>query len=70
MMMEMMMTNKNQYISADQLFERIWGFESEADMSVVWVNISNIRKKLRKLNATIEINAKRNIGYRLVEIND
>lgn len=69
-MMEMMMTNKNQYISADQLFERIWGFESEADMSVVWVNISNIRKKLRKLNATIEINAKRNIGYRLVEIND
>lgn len=69
-MMEMMMSNKGQFISADRLFEKIWGYESEADMSVVWVNISNIRKKLRKLNAKVEITAKRNIGYRLVEIND
>jgi DNA-binding response OmpR family regulator len=36
-------------------------------MSVVWVNISNIRKKLKKLGANVEITAKRNIGYRLVE---
>jgi DNA-binding response OmpR family regulator len=66
-MMEMMMSNKEQYISAERLFERIWGFDSEADMSVVWVNISNIRKKLKKLGANVEITAKRNIGYRLVE---
>lgn len=69
-MIEMMMLNKDQFISADRLFEKIWGYESEADMSVVWVNISNIRKKLRRLNARVEITAKRNIGYRLVEIND
>ena len=65
-MVEMMMSNKDQYMSADRLFEKIWGFESEADMSVVWVNISNIRKKLRKLGAKVEITAKRNIGYRMV----
>ena len=69
-MMEMMLINKEQYITADRLFEKIWGFDSESDMSVVWVNVSNIRKKLKKLNANIEITAKRNIGYRLVEIND
>ncbi|MFA9423140.1 MAG: response regulator transcription factor [Sedimentibacter sp.] len=66
--MEMMMLNKEQYISAERLFEKIWGYDSEADMSVVWVNISNIRKKLKKLGAKVEISAKRNIGYRLVEI--
>jgi DNA-binding response OmpR family regulator len=67
---EMMMINKDQYITADRLFEKIWGYENEADMSVVWVNISNIRKKLKRLNANIEITAKRNIGYRLVKIDD
>lgn len=67
-MVEMMMSNKDQFISADRLFEKIWGYENEADMSVVWVNISNIRKKLRKLEANIEITAKRNIGYRMVEV--
>lgn len=67
-MVEIMMSNKDQFISADRLFEKIWGYENEADMSVVWVNISNIRKKLRKLGAKVEITAKRNIGYRMVEV--
>lgn len=67
-MMEMFMNHKEQFISADQFFERIWGYDSEADMSVVWVNISNLRKKLRKISATIEVNAKRNTGYRLVVV--
>jgi len=69
-MMEMLMLNKDQYISADRLFERIWGYDSEADMSVVWVNVSNIRKKLKKIDANVEIKAKRNVGYRLVKIDD
>lgn len=66
-MMELFMTNRDQFLSAEQMFERIWGFDSETDMSVIWVNISSLRKKLRKLQGTIEIDAKRNIGYRLVE---
>lgn len=69
-MMEMMMVNKDQYLSADRLFEKIWGFENDADQSVVWVNISNLRKKLRKIDADLEIVAKRNIGYRLVKSDD
>lgn len=69
-MLELFLSNQDQFIPAERLFERIWGFDSEADMSVVWVNISTIRKKLRKLGANIEVKAKRNIGYRLVENND
>lgn len=65
-MMEMFMNNKTQYISSERLFERIWGYDNDADMSVVWVNISNLRNKLRKIDATVEISVKRNTGYRLV----
>lgn len=69
-MFEMFMTNQNQYISVDMLFEKIWGLDHDVDISVVWVNISNLRKKLRKLSSNLAIEAKRNIGYRLVEKND
>ncbi|MCH4891412.1 response regulator transcription factor [Acidaminobacter sp. JC074] len=69
-MFEMFMSNQNQYITVDMLFEKIWGLEHDADVSVVWVNISNLRKKLRKLHSNLTIEAKRNIGYRLVEKDD
>jgi DNA-binding response OmpR family regulator len=69
-MMEIFMNNKDQFISAERIFERIWGYDSDADMSVIWVNISNLRKKLRKIGANTQVNAKRNTGYRLVVIDD
>jgi DNA-binding response OmpR family regulator len=65
-MVEIFLRNQNQYVTVDMLFEKIWGLEHDTNMSVVWVNISNLRKKLRKLKANLEIQAKRNIGYRLV----
>jgi len=66
-MMEIFMSNRNQFVTLDRIFDRIWGMDSDADMSVVWVNISTLRKKLRKLGAKVQIQAKRNIGYKLVE---
>ena len=46
--------------------EKIWGFDTEADISVVWVNISYLRKKLAALGADIEIKVTRNLGYSLI----
>ena len=69
-LIEIFLSNQNQYIPVDMIFEKIWGLENDADMSVVWVNISTLRKKLRKLNSNLEILAKRNIGYSLVIKND
>lgn len=43
--MELLMANQKQFFSADRMMEKIWGFDSDADMSVVWVYISNLRKK-------------------------
>ena len=67
-LLELFMANPGQVISSDRLFEKIWGYESDADPSVIWVYISYLRKKLTALNASVRIRAIRNAGYRLEEI--
>lgn len=69
-MMEMFMSNPNQLISTERFMEKIWGFDSEAEINVVWVYISYLRKKLTALHADIHIKAYRNAGYSLEEKND
>lgn len=64
-MLELLLANPGHVISAERFLEKIWGFDSEADMHVVWVYISYLRKKLKALHADIEIKALRNAGYSL-----
>ena len=66
-MLELLMSNPQHLISADGFFEKIWGYDSEAEMNVVWVYISYLRKKLEKLDADVKIKATRNVGYSLEE---
>lgn len=66
-MMEYFMSNPHQVIAAERFMERIWGFDSEAEINTVWVYISYLRKKLQALNADIQIKATRNVGYSLEE---
>ena len=67
-MMELLMTNPRQLVSTERFFEKIWGYDSDAELNVVWVYISYLRKKLAALNANIQIKATRNTGYSLEEI--
>jgi two-component system response regulator ArlR len=48
--------------------EKIWGYDSDAEINVVWVYISCLRKKLAALHADIRIRASRNAGYSLEEL--
>ncbi len=64
-MMEMLMSDPNRLISAERLMERIWGYDSEVEINVVWVYISYLRRKLIALEADIGIKASRNAGYSL-----
>ena len=64
-MMELLMRNPHNIISTDQFMEKIWGYDSDAEINVVWVYISYLRKKLASLNANIQIKATRNAGYSL-----
>lgn len=66
-MMEMLMSNPGRLISTEQFMERIWGYETEAEINVVWVYISYLRKKLANLGANLEIKAVRGVGYTLEE---
>ncbi|MBT9683038.1 response regulator transcription factor [Pseudoflavonifractor sp. MCC625] len=66
-MMELLLRNPQQLISSERFFERIWGYDSEVELNVVWVYISYLRKKLAALQADIQIKATRNAGYSLEE---
>ena len=61
--MEMLMQQPGMILTADQLITHIWGWETNVDTSVVWVHISNIRKKLDALSAPVAIRFVRNAGY-------
>ena len=63
--MEMLMQNLNVIITAERLITHIWGWDTNVDTSVVWVHISNIRKKLEALAAPVSIKFVRNAGYLL-----
>lgn len=67
-MMELFMLNRGIYLSTEDILVKVWGYETDAEQGVVWVYISNLRKKLLSLNANVEIKAKRNIGYTLEEM--
>ncbi len=69
-MLEMMMLSPNAVISAERFMEKIWGYDSETEMSVVWVYLSNLRKKFTELKANVKIRANRSIGYSLEVEND
>lgn len=66
-MMEMLMSNPKNLISSERFMEKIWGYDSDAEINVVWVYISYLRKKLTALHANIQIKAIRNAGYTLEE---
>lgn len=66
-MIELLLSNPARLISTEQFMERIWGYETEAEINVVWVYISYLRKKLTTLGANVEIKAVRGLGYTLEE---
>ena len=67
-LMELFMANPRHLFSAERLLEKIWGYDSDAEIHSVWVYISYLRKKLTALNANIVIKASRNAGYSLEEM--
>lgn len=67
-MMEILMSNPKNLVSSEQFMDKIWGYDANAEINVVWVYISYLRKKLNALHADIQIKSIRNAGYTLEEI--
>lgn len=62
-MLQLLMQSPGIIISTEQFMEHIWGWDSDVEVSIVWVYISNLRKKLDKLKCPITIKAIRGVGY-------
>lgn len=63
--MELFLRNPRQVFSAERIMERIWGWDDEAEINVVWVNIANLRKKLKAIGSRVTLKVNRGLGYAL-----
>ena len=66
-LMELFLKNPRQILPKEMIFDRVWGYESDADYSNLEVYLSFIRKKLSFLGSGVKIKASRGIGYSLEE---
>ena len=69
-MCQLLMANPRNVISTEKLMDKIWGFDSNAEINVVWAYISYLKKKLTALKADIQIKTFRNAGYSLEKTDD
>lgn len=65
--LELLMANPRCVIPTERFLEKIWGFDAEVEANVLWVYISNLRKKLAALGADVQIRTSRNAGFSLEE---
>ena len=64
-MMELFLLNRGIFLSTEDILVKVWGYDTDAEIGIVWVYISYLRKKLSSLGADVVIRAKRGIGYTL-----
>ena len=65
--LEMLMEKPGMTVTAEQFLTHIWGWNTEIDTSSVWVHVSNLRKKMEKIEAPVSIRFVRGAGYVLEE---
>lgn len=61
--MELFMRSPHSLLSAQQLMERVWGWDAKAEINVVWTNIASLRKKMAALQSNVTIRLVRGVGY-------
>lgn len=69
-LMEYLIRNKNVVLSTERIMDNIWGYDSEAEINVVWAYLSNLRKKLNEIQSDVTIKAMRGVGYKLVKVGE
>lgn len=66
-LMACFMRSPGRVFSADVLMEKIWGWDSQAEINVIWTNIAYLRRKLEQIGADVQIQSLRGVGYRIIE---
>lgn len=70
LVMELLMRQAGMIVTTERLITSVWGWDASVDTSVVWVHVSNIRKKLDTLGTAVRIRFSRGAGYVLEVEND
>lgn len=65
-LLEYLLVHKELIVSKEQIIEKLWGFESEAEANHVEVYVSFLRKKLKRINSYVKIGTVRSVGYKLM----
>lgn len=66
--LELLLCRQGRPISTEEFMDRIWGYDSDAEINVVWAYLSYLRRKLEAVGANVRITARRGQGYVLEEI--
>ena len=66
-LMSCFMRNPMRVFSVDELMEKIWGWESSAEVNVIWTNIAYLRRKMAQIGSNVKIQSLRGSGYRIIE---
>lgn len=61
--MEMLLSVPGRIIATERFMERVWGYDCESEINVVWVCISTLRKRLTALGSSVTVRASRGVGY-------
>ncbi len=67
-LLEYLMRNKNQTLRKEQIFDRVWGFEQNADLDNVELYVFYLRKKITFADCGISLDTIRGVGYRIKEV--
>lgn len=67
LLLEYLMENKNQVISKEQIYDKVWGIENEIESNNLEAYISFVRKKIKIIGSKVQIKAVRGLGYKLEE---
>jgi len=66
-LLEYFMRNKNMTLSKEQIFDKIWGFEQDAELNNVELYVFYLRKKISFVQNGVALDTIRGLGYRLSE---
>ena len=70
LLLEFFISNPNQKISKEQLYEKIWGIDNEIESNNLEVYLTFIRRKLKAIQSSVVIKSVRGLGYRMEYVNE
>ena len=69
-LLEYFINNKEQILSKDQIYNKVWGVENEIESNNLEAYLSFIRRKLKAINSKVNIKSIRGLGYKMEVNND